>query len=102
MILIISEPKGSSSIVSHTEVKMNITQSGDWEYWLRDDNDRIATYRSDLLPTHDELKEVMRRGGVTAEKIYKKIGRIENVYFEVKKSSTFRYDAAKRQFIYTK
>lgn len=81
---------------------MNITQSGDWEYWLRDNNDRIATYRSDLLPAHDELKEVMRRGGVTAEKICKKIGRIENVYFEVKKSSTFHYNAANRKFIYTK
>jgi|WetSurMetagenome_2_1015567.scaffolds.fasta_scaffold162256_2 hypothetical protein len=80
---------------------MNITQSGDWEYWLRNNDDRIATFRSDLLPAHDELKEVMLKGGVTADKICKKIGRVENVYFELKKSSTFRYDAAKHRFIYT-
>lgn len=80
---------------------MNIMQSGDWEYWLRENNDRTATYHSDLLPANDELKEVMSKGGVTAEKICKKIGRIENVYFELKKSSTFRYNAAKHKFIYT-
>jgi hypothetical protein len=80
---------------------MNITQSGDWEYWLRNNDDRIATYRSDLLPAHDELKEVMRKGGVTAEKICKKIGRVENIYFELKKSSTFRYNEATHNFIYT-
>ena len=80
---------------------MNITQSGDWEYWLRNNEDRTATYRSDLLPSHDELKEVMRNGGVTAEKICKKIGRIENIYFEFKKSSTFRYDQAGHKFLYS-
>jgi hypothetical protein len=79
---------------------MNITQSGDWEYWLRDNDDRLATYRSDLLPAHEELKEVMRKGGVTAEKVCKKIGRLEHVYFELRKSAAFRYDAAKRQFFY--
>jgi hypothetical protein len=43
----------------------------------------------------------MLKGGVTADKICKKIGRVENVYFELKKSSTFRYDAANHRFIYT-
>jgi hypothetical protein len=79
---------------------MDITQSGDWEYWLRDNNDRTATYRSELLPSHEELKEVMRKGGVTAEKICKKIGTIENIYFELTKSSTFRYDKDKHKFLY--
>jgi hypothetical protein len=54
-----------------------------------------------LLPAHDELQAVMHKGGVTAEKICKKIGRVENVYFELKKSSAFHYYTAKHNFSYT-
>lgn len=79
---------------------MNIIEPGDWEYWLRKNDDRTATYRSDSLPANDELSEVMRKGGVTAEKVSHKFGRTEDVYFEIKKSVTFHYNLDRRTFTY--
>jgi len=81
---------------------MNISEYRDFDYWLRRNDDRKAKYYSEWLPDHDELNEVIRMGGVKAEKQRERIGmgKPDWIYFVLTKSPTFRYDEDTRKFTY--
>lgn len=81
---------------------MHISDYQDVSSWLRSNGDREATFDSEWLPDHDELKRVIRMGGVRVEKQRERtgLGKRDWVLFVFKKASTFQFDEKTQDFTF--